>query len=57
MGERDRHRLGTRYLIKNGREPADEEQTKCLLSRLAERVKSGNHQLTNLSRTQDLFDK
>jgi hypothetical protein len=48
---------GARYLIKNVTGPADEEQTKCLLPRLAERVKSGNHQLTNRNRTQDSFDK
>jgi hypothetical protein len=39
--------VGERYLIKNVTGPADEEQTKCLLSRLDEQVKSGNHQLTN----------
>jgi len=37
--------VGARYLIKNVTGPAYEEQTKCLLPRLAERVKSGNHQL------------
>ena len=49
--------VGARYLIKNVTGPADEEQTKCLLSRSAERVKSGNHRLTNLNRTQDSFYK
>lgn len=49
--------VGARYLIKNITGLADEEQTKYLLSRSAERVKSGNHWLTNLNRTQDSFDK
>jgi hypothetical protein len=40
------------YLIKIATGRADEEKTKCLLSRATEWLKNGNLQLTNLNRTQ-----